>query len=244
MKDQGPHYGAAIGVIAMPWATTVPSGRSTSQVTVASNTDAVPETTTGDRAVAPWHGASTQTLASTWMPGARVTEAACLPGQATETAVTVGSAAHVGDRHPVDKTGVLPGRYAAAMPADAAIDATETARKSAADCLFCRIVSGQIPAEVVREGARTLAFRDIKPQAPTHVLVVTREHYRDMAELAGADPELAGALLAEATEVADGQGLAGVGYRIVLNTGAEAGQTVFHVHAHVLGGRRFGWPPG
>jgi histidine triad (HIT) family protein len=113
-----------------------------------------------------------------------------------------------------------------------------------ADCLFCRIVAGEVPADVVREGERTLAFRDIAPQAPVHVLVVTREHYRDGAELAAADAALAGALLADATAVAVAQGLGDAGYRIVLNTGAKAGQTVFHVHAHVLGGRGFGWPPG
>jgi histidine triad (HIT) family protein len=113
-----------------------------------------------------------------------------------------------------------------------------------ADCLFCRIVAGQVPADVVRSGERTLAFRDIAPQAPTHVLVITREHYRDAAELSAADAELAAALLADAAAVAAQEGLAEAGYRIVLNTGAEAGQTVFHVHAHVLGGRRLSWPPG
>ena len=113
-----------------------------------------------------------------------------------------------------------------------------------ADCLFCRIVAGQVPADVVRAGARTLAFRDIAPQAPTHVLVVTREHYRDAADLAAADPALAGELLADAAAVAQAEHLAEAGYRIVLNTGAEAGQTVFHVHAHLLGGRPLGWPPG
>ena len=112
------------------------------------------------------------------------------------------------------------------------------------DCLFCRIVAGQVPAEVVRHSLHTVAFRDIAPAAPSHVLVVTREHYPDMAHLAAADPGLAGVLLADATEVARAEQLDGDGYRIVLNTGAGAGQTVFHVHAHVLGGRRFGWPPG
>lgn len=111
-------------------------------------------------------------------------------------------------------------------------------------CLFCRIVAGEIPADVVREGERTLAFRDIAPQAPVHVLVITKEHYADAAELADADATLAGALLADAAAVADEEGLSEDGYRIVLNTGAEAGQTVFHVHAHVLGGRPMGWPPG
>lgn len=112
------------------------------------------------------------------------------------------------------------------------------------ECLFCRIVAGQIPADVVRESERTLAFRDIAPQAPTHVLVIPREHYQDAAALTAADPLLAGLLLEEATAVAVAEGLADLGYRVVLNTGAEAGQTVFHVHAHVLGGRPMSWPPG
>ena len=115
---------------------------------------------------------------------------------------------------------------------------------TAAECLFCRIVSGDVPAEIVHTGERTVAFADIAPQAPLHVLVVTKRHYRDAAELAGDDPELAGVLLAEAAAVAAGHPLAEGGYRIVLNTGPQAGQTVFHVHAHVLGGREFSWPPG
>lgn len=111
-------------------------------------------------------------------------------------------------------------------------------------CLFCRIVSGEIPASVVRQTERTVAFRDVSPQAPTHVLVVPRQHFADAGSLARADPELAGLLLAEAAEVAEADGVVGSGYRVVLNTGAGAGQSVFHVHAHVLGGRAFGWPPG
>jgi len=120
----------------------------------------------------------------------------------------------------------------------------DSAAAAGTDCLFCRIVAGQVPADVVRDSARTVAFRDIAPAAPTHVLVVTREHYPDMAQLAAADPELAGALLADAAEVARAEQLDTHGYRVVLNTGAGAGQTVFHVHAHVLGGRNFSWPPG
>ncbi|MFI5099337.1 MAG: HIT domain-containing protein [Actinomycetes bacterium] len=117
-------------------------------------------------------------------------------------------------------------------------------RIAVADCLFCRIVAGEIPADVVRESDRTVAFRDIDPQAPTHVLVVTRDHYPDAAALAAADPGLAAVLLAEATAVAVLEGAATTGYRIVLNTGREGGQTVEHVHAHVLGGRPMTWPPG
>ena len=112
------------------------------------------------------------------------------------------------------------------------------------DCLFCRIVSGEIAADVVRDSERTLAFRDIAPKAPTHVLVVTKDHYSDAGDLAASDVDLAGILLADAAEVAVQEGLTDAGYRIVLNTGVAAGQTVFHVHAHVLGGRPFDWPPG
>jgi histidine triad (HIT) family protein len=109
-----------------------------------------------------------------------------------------------------------------------------------ADCLFCRIVAGGIPAAVVRETETTLAFRDINPQAPTHVLVVPKAHYPDAAALADADPALAGALLAQAARVAEDEKLAestgGSGYRLIFNTGAGAGQSVFHAHVHVLGG--------
>ena len=107
------------------------------------------------------------------------------------------------------------------------------------DCLFCRIVSGEIPATVVRESPNTVAFRDIAPQAPTHVLVVPRNHHDDLAALA-AEPDLVAAVLREAHEVAAAEGLADRGYRVVFNTGPDAGQTVFHVHAHVLGGRALG----
>ena len=111
------------------------------------------------------------------------------------------------------------------------------------DCLFCRIVEDDIPAEVILRTDDFVAFRDINPQAPVHVLVIPTAHHRDGAELAAADPELAGRLLATAAQVAEAEKLAG-GYRIVLNTGPDAGQTVFHVHAHVLGGRDLLWPPG
>jgi histidine triad (HIT) family protein len=105
-----------------------------------------------------------------------------------------------------------------------------------ADCLFCKIVAGDIPATVVRETELTFAFKDINPQAEVHDLVVTRAHYANAAELAANAPELTAALLVEAGEVAKAEGIAADGYRVVFNTGAHAGQTVFHVHAHVLGG--------
>jgi histidine triad (HIT) family protein len=112
------------------------------------------------------------------------------------------------------------------------------------DCLFCKIVAGEVPAAVVREGERTVAFRDIDPQAPTHVLVIPREHHATAGDMAAADPELTAAVLAEAAAVAADEGVADSGYRVVFNTGAGAGQSVFHVHAHVLGGRGLSWPPG
>jgi histidine triad (HIT) family protein len=119
-----------------------------------------------------------------------------------------------------------------------------------ADCLFCKIVAGEVPATVVRESQTTVAFRDINPQAPTHVLVIPKAHYPDAASLAAAEPQLAADLLLEAGEVAAEENIAaddtgpGTGYRVVFNTGSGAGQTVFHAHAHVLGGRGFNWPPG
>ena len=109
------------------------------------------------------------------------------------------------------------------------------------DCLFYRIVAGEVPAEVVAEDEHALAFRDISPQAPTHVLVVPRVHQPDVGSLAEADPEAAAGLVRLARRVAED---AGGSYRLVFNTGADAGQTVFHCHGHVLAGRPLGWPPG
>jgi histidine triad (HIT) family protein len=111
------------------------------------------------------------------------------------------------------------------------------------DCLFCRVVSGEVPAEVVHETEHTLAFRDITPQAPTHVLVVPRVHLADVEALVEQEPELAGQLLGAAVAVARQEGLTG-GHRLVVNTRGDGGQTVFHLHVHVLGGRGLGWPPG
>ncbi|MEU7861771.1 histidine triad nucleotide-binding protein [Nonomuraea sp. NPDC049141] len=112
------------------------------------------------------------------------------------------------------------------------------------DCLFCKIVAKEIPAEIVLENDRALAFRDINPQAPMHVLVVPKEHHADAAALAAADDGLADDVLKAAHAVAVQEGVAEGGYRVVFNTGPGAGQTVFHVHAHVLGGRALTWPPG
>ncbi|MFJ1746327.1 histidine triad nucleotide-binding protein [Streptomyces sp. NPDC088116] len=113
-----------------------------------------------------------------------------------------------------------------------------------ADCLFCKIVSGDVPATLVRETDTTVAFQDINPQAPTHILVIPRVHYADAGSLAAAEPQIAADVLREAAEVAAQEKADATGYRIVFNTGAGAGQTVFHAHAHVLGGRGLNWPPG
>jgi histidine triad (HIT) family protein len=110
------------------------------------------------------------------------------------------------------------------------------------DCVFCRVVAGELPADVVAEGPRTLALRDIDPQAPTHVLAVTREHHADVVALAAADAGLLAELVATGARAAAVDGL--TDHRLVFNTGAGAGQSVPHVHGHVLGGRRLAWPPG
>jgi histidine triad (HIT) family protein len=100
------------------------------------------------------------------------------------------------------------------------------------------------PADLVAESGRTVAFRDINPQAPTHVLVIPKDHYPDLAALARAGDGLLAEIAAQAHRVAEAEGIDRTGYRVVFNTGRGAGQTVFHVHAHVLGGRPLGWPPG
>lgn len=112
------------------------------------------------------------------------------------------------------------------------------------DCLFCKIVAGQIPADKVHEDAHTVAFRDINPQAPTHVLVIPRRHIPSFAALAPADGELLGHLAAAVNAVARTQGVDASGYRVVCNAGPDAGQSVDHLHWHVLGGRGLAWPPG
>lgn len=112
----------------------------------------------------------------------------------------------------------------------------------AADCLFCRIVRGEIPARLVAEDEHCLAFRDINPQAPVHVLVIPREHVATLNDVR--EPDLVGHMHLLAARVARDEGLAERGYRTVINTNADAGQTVFHIHLHVLGGRSMKWPPG
>ena len=113
-----------------------------------------------------------------------------------------------------------------------------------AECLFCAIVAGEIPATKVLETDLILAFRDINPQAPTHVLVIPKAHYPNVAALAAADAALLGEVIDAARQVAADEGVAEAGYRVVFNTGVQAGQTVPHVHGHVLGGRPLTWPPG
>ena len=113
-----------------------------------------------------------------------------------------------------------------------------------ADCLFCRIVAGEIAARVVREDADTLAFRDIDPRAPTHVLIVPRRHIASVNDLEQGDAGLIGQLYLAAREIAAAEGIDGNGYRLVMNTGPEAGQSVAHIHLHLLGGRHMMWPPG
>ena len=112
------------------------------------------------------------------------------------------------------------------------------------DCLFCKIVEGHVPATIVRETETTVAFRDINPQAPTHVLIIPKVHYPDAATLAAAEPQVIADILRESREIATEDKIEDRGYRVVFNTGAGAGQTVFHAHLHVLGGRGLQWPPG
>jgi histidine triad (HIT) family protein len=111
------------------------------------------------------------------------------------------------------------------------------------ECLFCRIVAGEVPSDRVLETDEIIAFRDIHPHAPTHVLVIPRRHVPDVDTLADDDGGLLSALFAGVRRVAEAEGLA-KGYRVVTNVGAESGQSVFHLHLHVLGGRAMSWPPG
>jgi histidine triad (HIT) family protein len=108
-------------------------------------------------------------------------------------------------------------------------------------CLFCRIVRGEIPAKIVRQDEHTVAFRDIDPKAPTHILVIPKEHVASLDE--ATDPTMVGRLMLAAADIARSEGITD-GYRTVVNTGAGAGQTVFHIHLHLLGGRKLSWPPG
>jgi histidine triad (HIT) family protein len=112
------------------------------------------------------------------------------------------------------------------------------------DCLFCSILSGDIPADVVYESESVLAFRDINPQAPTHVLIIPRDHIATINDLEPGHEDTVGKLYLAAKEIARDEGLAEAGYRVVMNCNRGAGQSVFHLHLHLLGGRGLGWPPG
>jgi histidine triad (HIT) family protein len=114
-----------------------------------------------------------------------------------------------------------------------------------ADCIFCRIVSGEIPAKIAKRSADAVAFYDLTPQAPVHVLVIPTKHFSSARDARGKDGEaVLGRLVGFATEVATELGLDARGYRLVTNTGPDGGQSVFHLHLHLLGGRALGWPPG
>jgi histidine triad (HIT) family protein len=114
---------------------------------------------------------------------------------------------------------------------------------SAADCVFCKIIAGEIPSKQIYQDDLIYAFADIHPQAPTHLLVLPRKHIASLAHIGGGDESLLGHLLAVSAEIARKAGLQN-GYRVVINTGADGGQTVDHLHLHVLGGRAMHWPPG
>jgi histidine triad (HIT) family protein len=114
----------------------------------------------------------------------------------------------------------------------------------AEDCIFCKIVAGEIPSNQVLADDQVVAFRDIAPRAPTHILLVTREHIASAADLTEAHAPLLGRLFADAAEIARREGIADEGYRLVMNVGRWGGQTVDHLHLHLMGGRAFQWPPG
>jgi histidine triad (HIT) family protein len=111
------------------------------------------------------------------------------------------------------------------------------------DCLFCKIINGDIPSNTVYDDEGVIAFRDVNPQAPTHILIVPRKHVPRIADMQETDEALIGHLIYAASQIAKQEGL-GEGYRLVFNNGEQAGQSVFHIHLHLLGGRRLGWPPG
>ncbi len=115
---------------------------------------------------------------------------------------------------------------------------------SDSDCLFCGIVNGNVDAQIIYEDEAVLAFRDINPQAPKHVLIVPRKHVASMNDLAADDAQTVGALFLAAKQIAADEGIADSGYRVTMNCGEGAGQSVFHIHLHLLGGRPFDWPPG
>jgi histidine triad (HIT) family protein len=112
------------------------------------------------------------------------------------------------------------------------------------DCIFCKIASGDIPAEKIYENDQVIGFRDLNPQAPTHILVIPKKHVSTINDLKDEDKSLVGDMFLAAKQIAADEGLSERGYRTVMNCNEEAGQTVFHIHLHLLGGRRMQWPPG
>lgn len=122
--------------------------------------------------------------------------------------------------------------------------AEQTGAKTDADCIFCKIVAGEIEGDIVHESDEVVAFRDLNPQAPTHILIVPREHIPTVNDLEPAHAAAVGELFLAARRLAAAEGHAEDGYRVVMNCNEGAGQSVFHIHLHLLGGRRFSWPPG
>ncbi len=112
------------------------------------------------------------------------------------------------------------------------------------DCLFCKILSGDIPADIIFESETAIAFRDINPKAPTHVIIIPRQHVPTINDISQDDQAIVGSLFLAARAIAASEGIADDGYRVVMNCNAAAGQSVFHIHLHLLGGRTLGWPPG
>lgn len=112
------------------------------------------------------------------------------------------------------------------------------------DCLFCKVVAGELPAEIIFESETVVAFRDINPKAPTHVLLIPKRHIATINDLVDGDQEIIGEMFLSAARLADDEGFADDGYRVVMNCNAAAGQTVFHIHLHLLAGRQLTWPPG
>jgi len=112
------------------------------------------------------------------------------------------------------------------------------------DCLFCKMISGEIPCDIVYENESVFAFRDIDPKAPTHILLIPRKHIRSINELGESERNLAGELLLTAKKIAKDEGIDESGFRTIFNTNSDGGQTVFHIHMHILGGRKMAWPPG
>ena len=131
-----------------------------------------------------------------------------------------------------------------ATPGEPSRDSVSGAERRDPACLFCRIVAGEVPSTKVAEDDLAIAIRDIAPLAPTHILVLPRDHIRSAAELTTADSTIVGGLFALAAEIARAEGIADGGYRIVTNVGTWGGQTVDHLHFHLMGGRAFTWPPG